>query len=116
MLETMTFQTIARRQSGCIHFESIGSFEELDLGTTHLQCSFFTITDRFLERWLVERQTIEMTSWWRDFFFSLSRARFSEKQLCAQLRLVVPLVDFEHFDVSYMVGKRIDHGKLLLLC
>ena len=46
----MTFQTLALRQSGCIHFESIGSFEELDLGTKHLQCSFVTIIDRFLER------------------------------------------------------------------
>ena len=46
----MTFQTLALRQSGCIQFESIGSFEELDLGPKHLQCSFFTITDRFLER------------------------------------------------------------------
>ena len=46
----MTFQTLALRHSGCIHFESIGSFEELDLGTKHLQYSFFTITDRFLER------------------------------------------------------------------
>ena len=54
MLKTMTFQTLALRQSGCIQFESIGSFEELDLGPKHLQCSFFTITDRFLERWLVE--------------------------------------------------------------
>ena len=42
---------------------------------------FFTITERFLARWLVEScgRYEYMTWWWRKFFVSSLRTRFSEK-------------------------------------
>ena len=42
---------------------------------------FFTITEQFLARWLVESygRYEYMTWWWRNFFVSFSRTRFSDK-------------------------------------
>ena len=79
------------------------------------------------ELWSIRAQTMEITWWWCNLFFTSLRTQLS-KNLEPEMDIknhqkkdsieMMPMFktlfhfSFEHFDLIFMVGKSTDHGKL----